>query len=160
MAVIGVSQAAAFFQTYSLQVQEDVKTEIELTTYNIERKAIALAPSAGENLPLTSSSGRTQANNTNLASFIHGKILPDGYTGEVDVDAQAGNFAAYVEFGTGDSAAQYVPTLPSEWQQVARRYYINGKGRLIKKPFLLPAFFEYSAKLPEAIRKILFDAIR
>ena len=61
----------------------------------------------------------------------------------------------YVEFGTGTSAAQYVPTLPQEVQAVARTYYINGKGTIKKQPYLFPAFFKESPKFIEALKQLL-----
>src|SRR5262245_48333037 len=33
------------------------------------------------------------------------------------------NYAAYVEFGTGSYAAQYVSGLPADWQQFAARFH-------------------------------------
>lgn len=50
------------------------------------------------------------------------------------------DYAAYVEFGTGQFAAKYVTILPNEWQELAMTFFVNGKGRLPAHPFLYPAF--------------------
>lgn len=66
----------------------------------------------------------------------------------------AANYAAYVEFGTGPFAAKYVPVLPKEWQDLARTFYVNGKGRLPAHPFLYPAFNIAKDMLIEDLNKI------
>jgi hypothetical protein len=64
-------------------------------------------------------------------------------------------YAAYVEFGTGDAARGYVPSLPPEWQEVARRKIINGLGRTGVQKFLYPAVED---GLPEMIKKMKENA--
>src|ERR1043165_8839241 len=48
-------------------------------------------------------------------------------------------YAAYVEFGTGVFAAAYVPSLPAPLQEYAKTFFVNGKGRVPARPFLIPA---------------------
>lgn len=64
-------------------------------------------------------------------------------------------YAAYVEFGTGPAASKYVPSLPPEWQEVAKRKYINGLGRTGEKKYLYPAVQD---GLPEMIKKMKENA--
>lgn len=148
----GVNLTVNALRKYSDSIQNDVKDAVEESTQNIERKAMALAPSAGESLKTTYGS---QKNNTSFNQFIFSTIKNNGFTGEVGIEARATKLAAYIEFGTGASAAGYVPTLPKEFQIIAKSYYINGKGTLIKKPFLLPAYFEEQPKFINKIRSIL-----
>lgn len=152
MAVKGLNLTVNALKKYSKEVQEDVKDAVEETTLAIQRKAIDRAPAAGDALKTTFGS---QKNSTGINQFILSKFTNNNFTGEVFVDAGATNLAAYIEFGTGRSAAGYVPTLPTEWQEVARKFYVNGKGTLIKQPFLLPSYFEEAPKLEKKIRKIL-----
>jgi len=49
------------------------------------------------------------------------------------------NYAAYVEFGTGKYAAEYVPSIDKEWQKLALSYKTTGKGTLPKSPYLYPS---------------------
>ncbi len=76
------------------------------------------------------------------------------------IEVNAGKMGAYVEFGTGSSAAAIVPTLPVEWQNVARSFYINGKGTLIGAPYLYPNYKRFTHDIPEKIELILRDALR
>lgn len=152
MAVKGLNLTLNALKKYSKEVQEDVKDAVEETTLAIQRKAIDRAPAAGDALKTTFGS---QKNSTGINQYISSKFTNNNFTGEVFVDSGATNLAAYIEFGTGRSAAGYVPTLPTEWQEVARKFYINGKGTLIKKPFLLPSYFDEAPKLEKKIRKIL-----
>lgn len=64
-------------------------------------------------------------------------------------------YAAYVEFGTGPAASNYVPSLPPEWQEVARRKFINGLGKTGVQKFLYPAV---ENGLPEMIKKMKENA--
>lgn len=65
------------------------------------------------------------------------------------------NYAAYVEFGTGPFAAQYVKTLPEEIQKYAMTFYVNGKGQMPARPFLFPAFFKNTAGIEKDLKKIV-----
>lgn len=56
------------------------------------------------------------------------------------------NYAAYVEFGTGRYAANYVNTIEPEWQEIAHHYIVNKRGRLPAHPYLYPAI-KYGLKL-------------
>jgi hypothetical protein len=54
-----------------------------------------------------------------------------------------------MEFGTGLSARDILsnPQYSAEVREIARRYYRNGKGRIIGKPYLMPAFYRNTANL-------------
>lgn len=63
--------------------------------------------------------------------------------------------AAYIEFGTGDFAARYVPTLPDDVQRYAKTFYINGKGITKEQPYLVPAALKEFPALVLRIQKML-----
>ena len=65
------------------------------------------------------------------------------------------DYAPYVEFGTGDYAAKYVPSLEKEWQDLASQYYKNGKGTTDKSPYFYPSVTKGYKKLFETIKSIL-----
>lgn len=152
MAVKGLALTLSALQKYTKEVQEDIKDAVEETTLQIERQAIDNAPAAGE---LVKTRYGTQRINTGINQYIFSRILNNGFSGEIGIEGSATPLAIYLEFGTGSSAAGYVPTLDPEFQTIARRYYINGKGTLIVHPYLLPAYFEHAPKLINKIRKIL-----
>lgn len=61
-------------------------------------------------------------------------------------------YAAYIEFGTGIFAASYVPSLPQNWQKLARTFFVSGKGRTPNKPFLFPAIEINIERLKERLK--------
>lgn len=134
--------------TITTQLAVEIKDIVEDVTIAIERQAISNAPVAGEEL---ATKYGTQTNQTGINGLIEHKYLNNGNIGIVYVADRAGNLPIYIEFGTGSSAAGYVPTLPKWAQEIARKYYISGNGTLIKKPYLLPAYFQHS---PELYRKL------
>ena len=74
-----------------------------------------------------------------------------GLTGRVGVlvkktvpknQSDPANLAAYVEFGTGLSAAQILAPYPQWVKDIAFEYYVNGEGPLIGKPYLFNNFLK------------------
>jgi hypothetical protein len=116
--------------------EKDIKEELNEWADGTALKAKQLAPT----------------NDGQLKENIH----PD-YATENDLKASvtvAVFYAAYVEFGTGKFAFNYVPTLPMEWQDFARLYYVNGKGRMMQHPYLYPAALENNKKLVANLKNI------
>lgn len=118
MAVRGLNTTIQRLRKMDARIQQEVKEEIFDTGQQIAAEATSRAP---KSIVVNSESRRS------------------GYA--VAIKANAGKLAAYVEFGTGLSAAAYVPTLPKEWQSLAMLYYVNGEGKMQKQPYLYPAYF-------------------
>lgn len=152
MPVKGLQGVLNQFKKLPEQVQAEVRLDVEEFTRKILMQAIQNAPAAGDNLKTTYG---VQKNETNIQQFLSSALENGGLTGKVFIEAQSSVLAIYIEFGTGASAAGYVPTLPPELQQIAKKYYINGKGTLIKQPFLLPAYFENQIPFLKAVQKSL-----
>lgn len=144
----------------SKDFQQEVK---EITEYNlgeIELQAIRDAPSGGDQI-------KTQTGSESLEKIARGRsftpisqaigysIDPSGYKGSVYVERSIGEVAAWVEFGTGQSAATYLATVPKEWKSLAQLYYINGKGTIIAQPYLLPAFLKYKIEYVKELKAAL-----
>lgn len=65
------------------------------------------------------------------------------------------HMAAYLEFGTGEFAARYVPSLGSPyWSKLAMQFYKNGKGTLREHPFLIPAYKQEREILKGKLKKL------
>ena len=64
-------------------------------------------------------------------------------------------YSAYFEFGTGKYAATYVPNLDEEWQVLARKYFIDGKGTIPDRAFLYPSVKAVFPKMVKRINNIL-----
>lgn len=78
---------------------------------------------------------RTASDAKRLAPADEGKLRQS--ISPVYGDLQGGvvaniNNAAYLEFGTRKFAAQYVSTLPNDWQQVAERYKGGSGGTFVE----------------------------
>ena len=67
-------------------------------------------------------------------------------------------YSAYYEFGTGRYAENYVPTLPDDWQKLARSYYVDGSGTIPRHTFFYTSIFEGLPKLINNIKNILKNA--
>ncbi len=145
----GLQSVFDSFNEFEKEIQSIIKELVNDFTKIIELQAKKLVPSAGQ--PLQTSTGRKETLNVNLANFIFSEITNNGLTGIIGIDNSASELAIYIEFGTGTSAANYVPTLPTEFQEVAKQYYINGRGTLIKSPFLIPSFFQYSEEFKKEL---------
>ena len=77
------------------------------------------------------------------------------FTVKVMGPADQPEWAVWFEFGSGVYAANYVPGLPKEWRETARKFYINGEGRTIEQPYLYPAYTALAPKVIEEAQKIL-----
>jgi len=65
------------------------------------------------------------------------------------------DYAPYIEFGTGDYAAKYVPTLEKEWQKLAEQYIKTKNGTTPKSPYFYPSVTEGYKWLLTKIKNIL-----
>jgi HK97 gp10 family phage protein len=127
-------QAIAQLQNFAKNSKEATK-KAEFTVINqIALTAIQLAPE------------RT----SKLVGSID--IEQDDTKSSVSVSAP---HAAYVEFGTGKFAAEYVAELPDEWKEEAMRHFVNGEGRTEAHPFFYPAIQQHVPELATEIDKEL-----
>lgn len=87
-----------------------------------------MATSAKQMAPVSPGGGRLRA------SINVEKVRPLVYYLNADV-----NYAAYVEFGTGPAAKEYVPTLDSDWQEYAKSFQKSTPGHTPVKKFFYPS---------------------
>jgi len=120
-------------------IKAEIAEELEATATDVEINAIRMAPvSIGQKISKVAEQG--------------------GLTQRIEVNA--GKLGAYVEFGTGSSAAALVPSLEPEWQDIARRFYVNGQGRLLSAPYLYPNWVRFTTGLDKRLLKILEKAVK
>ena len=98
---------------------EEVDIELAAASVDIERKA-------KENAPPDYSRLRAAIKANKVSLLRH----------EVRVSV---NYAAYVEFGTGQNYKNYEPKLPNEWRNIAADFWKSGKGTTRPQPYLYPA---------------------
>lgn len=60
---------------------------------------------------------------------------------------------AYIEFGTGVNAEQYLAGKPREMQEEAIKFYVNGKGTMRPRPHLFPAYYAVKDQIPIEINR-------
>ena len=133
--ISGLSGIQKKLSSLSKVVQDEVKLQVLDSATQIQMDAINAAPAG-------------------LKGRIDSTPKNNGFASEIGVQSST-NIPVYVEFGTGESAAGYVPTLPTEIQEYARQFYVNGKGRIIKQPYLIPAFLRESPVFIKELEKIL-----
>jgi hypothetical protein len=120
-------------------VIEAVKDVLSSTATDIERQAVAAAPSSWEGQPL------------GIKQRID-KVAENGglnWTVGVTVGDPIFEIEAWLEFGTGLSAKEILSNAQytQEVRDIARRFYRNGQGRIIGQPYLMPSFFRNTANL-------------
>lgn len=141
--LIGTAKLLRRFDKYDKDIQKEIKIVLEDVADKIENDAQLNAPDRRANMEVS------------LAQNI-GKYSEDaGRRWRIEVNSQALPFGAYIEFGTGQHAASYLPSLPPEWQAVARTFYVNGKGTLRHTPYLYPAYFKHSPQLIKELKLVI-----
>jgi hypothetical protein len=120
-------------------VIEAVKDILASTATDIEIEAIRNAPSNWEGQPL------------NIKQRIDKVVEDNGLGWRVGIQSGDPVFEieAWLEFGTGLSAREILsnPQYTQEVRDIARRFFRNGRGRIIGQPYLMPAFFRNTANL-------------
>jgi hypothetical protein len=144
----GLDKALAELDKKSDAVIESVKEKLSDVATNIEVEAIRNAPSSYQ-------IGDARINLSFIKQKIDKKVLQNGllYNIGLDVPTSGEQWEAWMEFGTGLSAREILsnPQYTSEVRDIARRFYRNGKGRIIGQPYLMPAFFRNTANLVQEI---------
>lgn len=120
-------------------VIEAVKDILSSTATDIERQAIAAAPSTWQGLTLSIKQRIDKISEDNGLNWRVGI-----QSGDPDFEIEA-----WLEFGTGLSAREILsnPQYTQEVRDIARRFYRNGQGRIVGQPYLMPAFFRNTANL-------------
>ena len=135
----GFDQALAYVKKKETAMVEAVKDVLANTATDVEKQAIASAPTQWEGFPL------------NIKQKIDKKSSNNGLLWQVGVDVPTTGeqWEAWMEFGTGLSAREILsnPQYSQEVRTIARTYYRNGQGRIIGQPYLMPAFYRNTANL-------------
>jgi hypothetical protein len=125
-------------------ILDSVKDVLAETATSIEIEATRNAPASYQ-------IGDASINLSFIRQKINKKVSESGLFWQVglDVPTSGEQWEAWMEFGTGLSARDILsnPQYSAEVREIARRYYRNGKGRIIGKPYLMPAFYRNTANL-------------
>jgi hypothetical protein len=119
---------------------------------------------ATRNAPNSYQIGDATINLSFIRQKIGKKVLESGLFWQVglDVPTSGEQWEAWMEFGTGLSARDILsnPQYSPEVREIARRYYRNGKGRIIGQPYLMPAFYRNTANLVNNMVEEINKAIK
>jgi hypothetical protein len=150
--VKGLDKALADLNTKSEAVIDAVKETLASAATDIEIQAIRNAPSTWNGLPLS------------IKQRIDKVVENKGLAWKVGVQSGDPVFEieAWLEFGTGLSAKEILanPQYTQEVRDIARQFYRNGEGRIIGRPYLMPAFFANTANLVEEIEEQIKNDIK
>lgn len=150
--VVGLDQALKDLDKKGDAVIEAVKEKLADVATEIEINAIRRAPNQWEGLPLS------------IKQRIDKVVQDNGLTYKVGVQGADPDFEieAWLEFGTGLSAKEILgrPNYTTEVRDIARRFFRNGKGRIIGQPYLFPSYFEATADLVKQIEDEIIKDIK
>lgn len=140
--------------------ERELKEIVEYQTGEIELEAIRNAPGPGDEIRTRNGSQKQTdiargRNWSPINQAIGYRITPDGLRGMVFIEQSAGDIAAWVEFSTGQDAARYLATVDPEWKVLAQKYYINGKGTIIGRPFLYPAYIKHRIEFVKELKELV-----
>jgi hypothetical protein len=142
----GLDKFKADLKVIENSVVDATKEVLSDTATNIERDAVAAAPSSYQ-------IGNATINLSYIKQKINKDQLENGFKFIVglDVPNEKEQWEAWMEFGTGLSAIEILsnPSYSEEVRTLAKTYYRNGKGRIIGQPYLMPSFFRNTANLVE-----------
>ena len=89
---------------------------------------------------------------------IEKRFYEKGLKAEVGVKGN-NEMAAYIEFGTGLSAASILAPYPQWVKDIAMEFYVNGKGTLTGKPYFYPAVFRNETLLKKEMKAIVDESV-
>jgi hypothetical protein len=138
-------------------IVDSVKDVLAETATSIEIEATRNAPASYQ-------IGDASINLSFIRQKINKKVSESGLFWQVglDVPTSGEQWEAWMEFGTGLSARDILsnPQYSPEVREIARRYYRNGKGRIIGQPYLMPAFYRNTANLVNNMVEEINKAIK
>ena len=140
--ITNISDVLKKLETFGVEVQQNVKDEVNASALNILSSAKRLAP--------------IDLGTLRRSIFLKEKDLDNGgYVFTVGASRKLAPYAPYIEFGTGGEV-----TVPKGYEDLA----ILFKGKGLKKinirpqPFLIPSFENEKPKLIDNILKAVKDA--
>lgn len=157
----GFDELAKRLAQLSKDFQNEVKEILERNVGDLEMEAIRNAPGPGDRINVVGGSIRQESisnkrrGGTAINEVIGYVISANGFSGQVFVEKSAGDIAAYVEFGTGQDASSYLATVEPEWREQARKFYVNGQGKIIGQPYLYPAYLKYRKEFLNDLKRLV-----
>lgn len=106
----------------------DAGDEIKkMVDFSIGINTDAMATEAKQRAPVDTGRLRSSISSNKLADYQYELVAGVDY-------------AAYLEFGTGDYAATYVKSIEPEWEKLAAQFIKTGNGKIKERPYLYPSY--------------------
>lgn len=125
------------------EIDNEMAASVELMATNAKQ----LFPSGNASVK-----GQTQMYSEIRSSIKADKKMPFIY--ELIAGKGADPMPAYIEFGTGKYFPQY-PGKEAEWQNLAKQYYVNGRGFMTPSPYFYPSVTSGIVSLVNNIKQVL-----
>lgn len=114
------------------RIDSDVENIIKATLLEYMQKiyseAMSLLPPSAESI---------------RSSFVF-EVRDGGFRVSIYTDNE---FAAYIEFGTGEFAKDYLSGKPEEMVAEAFQFFVSGDGKMPERPYLFKTYYKYREEL-------------
>lgn len=155
--VKGLDKAIADLNIKKQIIVDSTKDVLAKTATDVEIEATRNAPKSYQ-------IGDATINLSFIPQKINKRVFDNGLYWSVglDVPATGEQWEAWMEFGTGLSASQILsnPQYSQEVRNIARTFYRNGQGRIIGRPYLMPAFYRNADDLVNELVKEIKNALK
>ena len=142
--ITGIESTLASLNKNVDKIRTEIDNEMEASLQQMVTTSKALFPNAP--VPkLNAEYGRIRG------SIKSKKLKPFAY--ELSAGTKKDPMAAYIEFGTGRYFPQY-PGKEKEWQDLAREFFVNGKGFMRPSPYIYPSVKSGLVSLLSNIKQI------
>jgi hypothetical protein len=136
-------------------LQQKKQIVIDSVKDTLSNVATDIEIEAGRNAPNSYKIGDETIDLRFIQQKINKDVFENGLLWKVglDVPSTGEQWEAWMEFGTGLSAEQILggAQYTGEIKAQARLFFRDGKGRIVGKPYLYPAFFKNTANLVQEI---------
>lgn len=144
--IVGIDNALSKFKKVGDKLAIEVDNEMEAVFIQMVTTAKSIFPSGNEY-----NQEKTKEYSDIRSSIRYKKLNNLSY--QLMAGRSKSPMAAYIEFGTGRFFINY-PGKEKEWQELARQYYINGKGYMKSSPYFYPTFKSYSVVLLSNLKRL------
>jgi hypothetical protein len=130
-----------------------VTKELEKKAKQIENKIVAQVFDSGQEIIANAESNKP---NYSWGNITISKGQSDKFTFVVEAtDFGSPAMAAYWEFGTGKNFLENMSGYTREQINLAKKFYVDGKGTIKAHPYLFPAYYTERKNFIKEVKKII-----
>lgn len=130
-----------------------VTKELEKKAKQIENKIVAQVFDSGQEIIANAESNKP---NYSWGNITISRGQSDKFTFVVEAtDFGSPAMAAYWEFGTGKNFLENMSGYTREQINLAKKFYVDGKGTIKAHPYLFPAYYTERKNFIKEVKKII-----